>query len=191
MSGDHVAQVLYLALLGAAVLGWFVAHNRASWGKVTQQAVIWALIFLGAIAAVGLWGDIRRTALSLPEISEDRVEIPRGADGHYHLTLQVNGTPVAFVVDTGATNIVLSRADAAHAGIDVAALRFLGTAYTANGPVRTARVVLDSIALGGMRDTGVPAYVNGGDHEGSLLGMDYLQRFPEITIRGDRMILAR
>jgi aspartyl protease family protein len=193
MSDFDTARLLYLVLLGGAIVLWFFAQNRASWGKVTQQAIIWALIFVGVIAAVGLWGDIRQTVRPGQAVVAEsgRIELPRAADGHYYLTAQVNGAPVEFVVDTGATQIVLSETDAAAAGIDTGRLSFIGRAYTANGEVRTAPVQLDRIEIGPITDRGVRAVVNGGEMNQSLLGMTYLRRYRSVEITGGKLVLTR
>lgn len=192
MSGDDTARLLYLALLGGAIVMWFFAQNRASLGKVAQQAIVWALIFVGVIAAVGLWGDIRNTVRPGQAIymGDERIELPRALDGHYYVTAQVNGEPVDFVVDTGATVTVLTLADAERIGIDTSELAFVGRATTANGEVATAPVRLDSIAIGPVRQDGVRAVVNGGELEQSLLGMEYLQRYSSIEITDGRLILT-
>jgi len=86
---------------------------------------------------------------------------------------------------------VLSRRDAAAAGIDTGALIFTGRARTANGTVRTAPVRLDSLAIGPFEDRDVRAVVNAGEMDGSLLGMDYLRRFSSVEITGERLVLTR
>ena len=96
-----------------------------------------------------------------------------------------------FGVDTGATQIVLSKEDARSAGLDVDDLVYLGRAYTANGEVRTAPVRLDRFTIGPIEDTNVRAVVNDGAMEGSLLGMDYLQRFSSVEIGGGKLVLTR
>lgn len=192
MSGDQIASFAYLALLGTAVAGWFFLQNRQSLGRTAQMAAVWGFLFLGVIAAYGLWSDVRRDILPGQSLlAEGVIEVPRGRDGHYHLTLAVNGTPVRFVVDTGATDIVLSRADAARIGLDPAGLAFIGTARTANGLVRTAPVRLDTVDLDGILDRNVRAVVNEGDLDGSLLGMGYLDRFSRVEIAEGRLILTR
>jgi aspartyl protease family protein len=103
----------------------------------------------------------------------------------------VNGEPVRFVVDTGATQIVLSKSDARRVGLDVDDLVYLGRAYTANGEVRTAPVKLDTVSIGPIKDSNVRAVVNDGAMEGSLLGMEYLQRFSSVEIGGGKLILTR
>jgi aspartyl protease family protein len=122
---------------------------------------------------------------------DGRIEIPLGRDGHYHLTLRLNDQPVDFVIDTGATDLVLSLADARRIGLDPAALVFSGQATTANGVVRTARVRIPKVEIGGAVETDVPASVTEGEMDGSLLGMSYLTRFARIEITGNRMILER
>ncbi|MCA8878488.1 MAG: TIGR02281 family clan AA aspartic protease [Rhodobacteraceae bacterium] len=193
MSADQVASFVYLAILGTVIASYFFVANAHQLGRLAQQAMIWVLIIVGLAAAAGLWSDIRDTAANRQSVIGDghRIEVTLARDGHYHLTLGINGTPVQFLVDTGASDLVLSREDAARAGIDTASLRFTGSAVTANGMVQTATVYLDSVQLGGKVDHNVPAEVGGGTMPGSLLGMSYLSRFASISIEGNRMTLTR
>lgn len=173
-------------------MGWFLLQLRGNVGRTLQQLAVWALLFVGVIAGYGLWQDIRGTVAPMQGVMADgRVEIPLRRDGHYHATVQINGVPVEFIVDTGASDIVLSAEDAARVGLDPASLSYLGQAQTANGTVSTATVTLDSVALGPVTDTGVRAVVNAGDMGRSLLGMAYLHRFSRIEIAEGRLILTR
>ncbi|WP_439526264.1 TIGR02281 family clan AA aspartic protease [Roseovarius mucosus] len=192
MQDFDFARLTYLMILGSVLLVWFVAQNRASLGKLAQQALIWGLIFVGALAAVGLWEDIRQTVRPMQSVvSGDRIEVPRAPDGHYYLTVEIEGVPVRFVVDTGASQIVLSQSDAERIGLDTKSLAYLGRAYTANGEVRTAPVRLESLAVGPVRHENLRAVVNQGEMGQSLLGMEYLQRFSSIEITGGRLVLTR
>ncbi len=190
MTGGTSAQLFYLVLLLLAVGGWILVEFRGRLGLALRTAAAWGLIFVGLMAGYGLWSDIRRDLPMQAIVQDGAVEIPRAADGHYHLTLTINGTPVPFMVDTGASNVVLSRADARRLGIDPEGLAFVGSAKTANGTVRTALVRLPEVTLGPWQDRNVPAYVNDGDMDLSLLGMDYLGQF-RVEIADDRMILRR
>jgi aspartyl protease family protein len=192
MQDFDFARLTYLMILGSVLLVWFVAQNRASLGKLAQQALIWGLIFVGALAAVGLWEDIRQTVRPMQSVvAGDRIEVPRAPDGHYYLTVEIEGVPVRFVVDTGASQIVLSQSDAERIGLDTKSLAYLGRAYTANGEVRTAPVRLESLAVGPVRHENLRAVVNQGEMDQSLLGMEYLQRFSSIEITGGRLVLTR
>ena len=115
--------------------------------------------------------------------------MPRGPNGHYHLTAIVNGTPLRFVVDTGATDVVLSTSDAERVGIDLDTLVYSGRARTANGEVRIAPVRID-ITLGDTQARGLRASVNEDDLFQSLLGMSYLSRFSRVEIARGELILT-
>ncbi|MEX5729178.1 aspartyl protease family protein [Rhodovulum iodosum] len=193
MAGEETARLIYLVLLGLAIAGYFVAANRDRPGKIAQQAAVWGLIFLGAIAVAGLWSDIRREVAPRQSVFAEagRIEVPRAPDGHYYLMLQIDGTPVRFVVDTGATDMVLTRADAVRVGLDPDNLVYRGTAHTANGAVQTAPVWLEEVRLGPVVDKNMRAYVNAGQMQDSLLGMAYLQRYSRMEIADGMLVLTR
>ena len=123
-------------------------------------------------------------------MSDGSIEVPMAPDGHYYLSATVNGSRVRFVVDTGASNIVLTAADARRAGFDPLTLAYTQRANTANGSVDTAPVTLDSVEIAGFGDEAVHAVVNAGDLDTSLLGMAYLSRY-QLTFANDVMTLAR
>lgn len=192
MDGDNIGRLIYLGLLLAAVAGFFIVENRNRMGQMAKQAAVWGLIFLGAIAAVGLWDDIRQdVAPRQTAFSGGRIEVPVSQDGHFYLILELEGTPVRFVVDTGASEMVLTERDARRIGIETGQLAFFGQAQTANGTVRTAPVRIGSVRLGEIEDEDVRASVNGGDLDTSLLGMSYLSRFEKMEISRDRLTLTR
>lgn len=192
MDGSDIARFAYLALLGAVVAGYFLAQNRRNLGKVAQQAMIWVLIFVGVIAGYGLWSDIQRDLAPRQSVlSTGQVEVPRMFDGHFYLTARLNGEPVEFVVDTGATDVVLTKADALRIGIDLDALTYTGSAMTANGMVRTARARIDRVSVGEIEDRNLEVWINEGEMDRSLLGMAYLRRFSRIEIADDTLILTR
>jgi len=191
MDGDTTARLIYLGLLLAAVGGWIFAEFRGRMGFALRTAMAWGMIFLGVMAGYGLWQEMRTEVIPRQAVLEGgEITLPRAPDGHYYLTLDIAGTPLRFMVDTGATNVVLSRDDARTLGFDPDTLMYLGEARTANGVVRTARVELQDVRLGPYADESLRAFVNDGDMEGSLLGMDYLGRY-RIEIAGDRMVLRR
>lgn len=191
MDGESLARVAYLAIILVALGGWVMVEFRQRMGQALRMALAWGLIFVGMMAGYGLWSDIRHDTMPLQMVSAaGGIEVPRASDGHYYLTLEINDTPVSFMVDTGASGMVLSIDDAERLGIRADSLRFLGEARTANGVVRTAQVTLPKITLGPFRNKDFRAYVTEGEMAGSLLGMDYLGQF-RMEFAGDRLVLRQ
>lgn len=191
MDGDMIARLGYMGLLLVAVGGYVVLEFRGRMGQALRNAAAWGLIIIGLMAGYGLWEDLRRDVLPRQSVeATGEIRLPRAADGHYYLTLDVGGTPVNFMADTGASQVVLSLDDAQRLGIAPENLAFIGEARTANGTVRTAQVSLDDVSLGPHRDARVGAVVNEGDLDISLLGMSYLGRY-RIEIADGEMILRR
>ncbi|WP_347831521.1 TIGR02281 family clan AA aspartic protease [uncultured Planktomarina sp.] len=189
--GDTLARFGYLTILLVAVVGWFMATNRPSIGRSLQMALVWGMIFMGGMVIYGMWHDISRSYAIQVSSDGGAITLPRARDGHYYVTAEINGVDINFLVDTGASDLTLSRADAQRVGIDVDALHFLGSANTANGTVPIAYTRLNQVRLGPHLDRDVSASVNGGKMKKSLLGMSYLGKYGRIEILGDRLVLNR
>ena len=192
MSGDDIARALYLGVLLLAIGGGWILATRGEGMPRLRSALTWIVLFLALIVLYGqrdvilselVPGTARRTG-------DGEIVISRADGGSFLARAEVNGTPVTFLVDTGASQVVLTRADARRVGLDPDALTYTGRAATANGTVRTAPVRLDRLEFAGHVARDVPASVNAGELGISLLGMTYLDRFRRIEIRGDRMVLV-
>jgi clan AA aspartic protease (TIGR02281 family) len=127
------------------------------------------------------------TAAPLPTIlrpvpSTHTLVYRAGPLGHVVLTASVNGAPVRFLVDTGASTVALSPTDARAAGINPNALAFDKTTTTANGVVRVAPVLLREIRIEQLAVENVPAVVDT-SLSGSLLGMSFLSRLKSFEMR--------
>ncbi|MGF1502286.1 MAG: TIGR02281 family clan AA aspartic protease [Paracoccaceae bacterium] len=191
LDADAQARVVYLSLLGLAVAAYVFYEYRDRLGAAVQNAAIWVLLFLGAVLAYGFKDEIAGQLMTdvAVEGPGGEIRLRRAADGHFHARMEVNGTPVAFLVDTGATDLVLSARDARRAGIDRDRLAYTRAAVTANGVVRVAPVELDRVTLAGITARQVPAVVSGGALEQSLLGMRFLDRFAGFSVEGDTLTL--
>ena len=95
--------------------------------------------------------------------------------GHFYATGTVNGAPMKFLVDTGATLIMMSKAEAVRANVDFQAGQ-PGMAETANGPVRMWKVKLNSVRVGDIVLNQVDAGVQDYAMPMALLGMSFLNR---------------
>ena len=103
-------------------------------------------------------------------------QVVKGADGHYWAEANIDGKAVRVLVDTGASVVALTRADALRLGVDPEPEAFTGKVQTASGVVRAAPVQLKSVSVAGARVDGVEALVVEQGLEYSLLGMSYLGR---------------
>jgi len=193
MEEKDFARLIYLSVLVVAILGSVLISRRGAYGKMFRQAGVWLLIFMGLVAIVASWQDIRQSGqtMSFQQSEDSAIIIPKEIDGHFHLTVTINDRPIEFLVDTGASDIVLTRNDAARVGFDPNRLDYWGMANTANGTVRLATIRLETVRLGEFIDKNIRASVNKAPMEKSLLGMRYLSKFRAIEISNDQMILKR
>lgn len=193
MTSDNIFQLVYFVILLLAIGGSMITLYRGQVGRMIRQFLIWVAIC--AALVIGYENKHLFEGWLLPETQsvdqQGNVTLLRNAQGYFQVRALVNDAPVDFVIDTGASLIVLSQADATSVGFDVDSLRYDGVASTANGEVRFAQVLLDSFAIGDSVDVGVGASVNAGELSTSLLGLAYLDRFSRIVIEADRMILER
>ncbi|WEK40174.1 MAG: TIGR02281 family clan AA aspartic protease [Candidatus Brevundimonas colombiensis] len=103
-------------------------------------------------------------------------QVVKADDGHYWAQARIDGRAVRMLVDTGASVVALTRADAARLGVDPEPEAFIGQVQTASGLARAAPVRLTTVSVAGARVDQVEALVVEQGLEYSLLGMSYLGR---------------
>ena len=114
------------------------------------------------------------------------VQLEQNRMGHYVTNGRINGQPVTFLLDTGATLVAIPEALANRLGLQKGRQ---GVSQTANGRVITYRTMLDQLTLGGITLTNVEASITPGmDGDVILLGMSALKQF-ELTQKGDRLTI--
>lgn len=126
------------------------------------------------------------------EEAEDRygeLQIEPGQHGQFILEAEVNGESIDFLVDTGASLVVLGSETAERLGFDLDSLEYSGTAQTANGTAPIARIILDEIVIGDLTVRSVEAAVIEKPMPTSLLGMSFLTRLDGYEVRDSRLVL--
>ena len=121
-------------------------------------------------------------------VSTGEIKLRRFEDGHFYADATVNGTRIHFLIDTGASVIALTRADAMRASIALAPGQGEVIGQGAGGELHGEVVNLDRVELGHKQAedmTGV--VVDGGEQ--SLLGQTFLSKFDSVEIHGDEMTL--
>lgn len=140
-----------------------------------------------AVAVATVAPDDAPTAA--PAEDPGQASIAKATDGHFWANAEVDGHPVHFLVDTGATAVALTADDARNLGIDPSMLTYQYTVMTANGPARAAQVKLGVVSVGRAQVSDVQAYVIDKGLETSLLGMSYLGRLSKFEATPDAMVL--
>jgi aspartyl protease family protein len=102
---------------------------------------------------------------------------------------EVNGVPISFLVDTGASDVVLTQDDAETLGFQPRSLDFSQRYHTANGIVRAAPVTLRELRIGQFSLYELAAAVNEAPLGISLLGMSFLERLAGYEVDDGRLIL--
>ncbi len=115
--------------------------------------------------------------------------IVKSSDGHYWANGRINGASVRFLVDTGATAVALTPADAQRLGFDINALSYTNRVDTAAGRARAASVKLASLTVSGARLDNVDALVIEKGLDTSLLGMTYLGRLTSFQATRETLVL--
>ena len=118
-----------------------------------------------------------------------RIVLPAGSGGHFMTQGAINGRTVTFMLDTGATSVAISAADAERIGLVYknGAPVQIGTA---NGIVSGYRVRLDSVRVGDVDVAGVDAVVSPQSMPYVLLGNSFINRF-SMRRDSDQMVLEK
>jgi aspartyl protease family protein len=194
-----VAGVALLIFLGGSVF-----RDRAGGlGTAVRDGIIWTLVALGLVAGYSYRDNLlpvaRRVAAELlPGMPFDAgtdahgqtVRIRRQRDGQFVAQARVNDVTINMIVDTGASQVVLTPDDARKAGISLNGLVYSVPVRTANGVTYAAPVRLTNVKLGPLALGNVEALVAKPEslHQ-SLLGMSFLSRLRSYEFSGDFLTL--
>ena len=169
-SSDHTSNVVDISVARAKTTAG-VNDERA---KMAKLVIVSALVLTG-LTGLSLLDSVHKTPISETKATGNTiVSIVLSPNGHYTAKGKINGKAVNFIVDTGATNVVLPLSVAKNLELPLG--RQFST-NTANGQGTAYQTQIDSITLGGITLTGVDAAVTEGiAGDMALLGMSFLNR---------------
>ncbi|MGH7006256.1 MAG: retropepsin-like aspartic protease family protein, partial [Alphaproteobacteria bacterium] len=160
LENESFARFAYLGIWGI-VLGAAILGSGIPLGHVLRNLAIWIVLILMLVTGYQYRYELqdvghRITAGLIPgsPISTRdgegmiSVTLVKADNGHFEVRGEVNGATVPFMVDTGASAIVLSAEDAHRAGLDPDKLTYRTPVMTANGMANAANVTLDSVSIG-------------------------------------------
>lgn len=189
-----IGKIGFLVLIGGAALTLF----RDRFAQALQWALLWVAIGLLLVVGYAYRFELRDTANRVTAelvpghaITRGRVvEFARSRSGDFQVQARINGAPVAMVVDTGASAVVLTHEAAQAAGLPTEFIRYNVNVDTANGRAQAAAVTLDRITIGGIVERAVPALIAPpGQLKTSLLGMSFLNRLEGWEVREGRLMM--
>ncbi|NJM49970.1 MAG: TIGR02281 family clan AA aspartic protease [Sphingomonadales bacterium] len=190
-------QIVYA--IGALVLVIAaLAARRISLGETVRMLLAWIAIFALLFVLFSFRGEFKQiwnrvtadlAGTANQKASGSSVELTRGDDGHFSVLANVNGRPVRFLIDSGATITTLSSESADAAGLDFDRSDYPVIVSTANGRAKSWRANINSIKVETivMNDLNIHVSDNLGDV--NLLGMNFLDRLGSWRVQGDKMIL--
>jgi aspartyl protease family protein len=144
------------------------------------------------VAAIAPAANIAVTAV--PELAKPLSPLPgqtirRHTDGLFYVEAEANGHSIRFVVDTGATVVVLNRDDAEKLGVPFDSLASRGTMRTVNGSSDMRWAKIERLDMAGKRIEKINAAVVAGGLPVSLMGQNALEQLGTVTLRGDTMTI--
>ena len=194
---DYARVVLGLAMVAFVSTG-LIAGRRLDLGQTLRNVALWAAIVLVLAVGYTFREDTQRIGARVmaefvpgyaaPSSATETV-LSAGPGGHFRIIGTVNGTQITFLVDTGATDIVLSPADARRLGIDTRTLNYSRIYETANGIGRAAPTTLASLRIGPKTLTDQQAAINQAEMRESLLGMAFFRNSASFEVRGSTLFI--
>lgn len=164
--------------------------------RLAVLALLGAVSAVGAAQAVSAFDPAKaarplraETAVTEAPVTSQAASIAKASDGHYWAEADVNGSRVRFLVDTGASAVALTLADAKRLGFEPEKLSYDYKVTTAAGPARAAAVKLGRVSVSGASVTDVDALVIEEGLDTSLLGMTYLGRLSRFEATRTALIL--
>ena len=194
---DYALMIRNVIMIVAGSSG-LIFMRRIQFGRAARDICIWIGVGVILVLGYGYQDELRQVGARLlatlvpgyaASTGAHEMVLTVGADGHFHVIGTVNGTAVDFLVDTGASDIVLSPGDARGVGIDVRDLTYSRMYETANGVGRGAPVTLASLRVGPIQLSNLAASVNQAEMRYSLLGMTFFRDVAAFEVRGHNLFI--
>ncbi|MCY7339070.1 MAG: TIGR02281 family clan AA aspartic protease [Sphingomonas bacterium] len=193
MTNDTMFGGLYLLMAMMLVLGALI-NRREPIAKLLVVALAWVAIFGAGFILFTFRDDLgwvaqrlRTEATGEPIVAGREVRIPMAIDGHFWISGEINGAPVKFLVDSGATVTTIDRATALNAGAEVGVARDR-MVRTGNGTIRVAAGRAQRLSIAGIDREDVALHIADGD-DMNVLGMNFLSTLSRWSVEGRWLIL--
>jgi len=185
---------VYILMAAMLVLGTLMTR-REPWAKLLTTALMWISIFSAGFVLLtfrdnfGWVGQrLRAEAIGAPVIQGHETRIPMAIDGHFWVEGLVNGIPVKFLVDSGATMTTVDRETAIRAG-GIVSKHPDQLVRTGNGLIRVSSGRAQQLRIGAIERRDVGVQVADNDNL-NVLGMNYLSSLQRWGVEGRWLVLV-
>lgn len=198
MNESDTASLVYSLML-LVLVGSALVSRTLPIGQTVKMALGWVGIFALIFLLVSfrpemklIWQRITGELglASAPAVSGEPMTLRKGEDGHFWVTAEVNGRPMRFMVDSGATFTAISTEAARAAGIAPSGLGLRTVIETANGMVEADRATIADLRVGSLAMRDHDVLISDGLGDTNLLGMNFLSELESWRVEGSSMILV-
>jgi len=193
MNNDVMLGSLYILMATMLVLGGLMARREPQ-AKLLTLALAWVAIFAAGFVLFTFRDNLgwvaqrlRAEATGAPVEQGETIRIPMAIDGHFWVQGKINGEPVKFLVDSGATMTTIGSETADRAGVAVEPGRDQ-LVRTGNGIVRVASGSADRLEIGSIERQGMRLHVAEGE-DLNVLGMNFLSSLQRWGVEGRWLVL--
>lgn len=175
-----------------------LAARRLPIGQVAKMILAWVAIFAAFFVVFSfrfefqsIWQRVKAdfSGTAGQNISGEEITLRRQDDGHYWVQVEVNGNPVRFMIDSGATTTAVNADTAAATNVDVDSSGYPIILETANGRVAAKRGSIKSLQFGPHEISDHHVVVSENFGETNVLGMNFLDSLQSWKVQGNEMIL--
>ncbi len=198
LDGQDWGDAVYLAGFALVIATGLWRMGRTRPIQLLQHGAVW----IALAAGIALGFAYRDEILGVPQrlsvafgtgrpvaVGAHELVVSQDAEGAFLIVGKVNGQPVRFMVDTGASETVLAPEDARRLGVDLSGLKFDRPSETANGKGFGAAYTASTLEVGPVRLPEFKMEINQAPMSTSLLGLSFLNRLESFRIQGRKLYL--
>ena len=198
ISSHEWSNVIYILILIALLIMGF-SRKEMPIKKVFEFTGLWIIFALVALILYSYrfeFSEIKDRVLSdlFPSKAinknQEQLILNIAQDGHYYLNIKIKNHEVRFMIDTGASDVVIDEKIALKLGYDLQKINYDKVFQTANGQSYGASISFDEVDVSGVKFYNVQASITNSNLVIPLLGMSFLQKFYKYEFFRDKLILT-
>lgn len=194
---NHIGYIIFYGLLLFMFISSLLHKSKHELYQNFKYLTIWLGIFAIGFVIITYKEELLNSKIAASfrpghaESDSKQLTFYKSKDNHFYINTYLNGQMIRFLLDTGATHIILSRRDALKLGIKLHMLNYNKRYNTANGYISAASVVVDKFQIGDLVFYDVPVTIANSPMNTSLAGMSLLSLFKNYSFDNNKVILTK